>query len=252
MPQNPCLESVKGAISVKWGNLSLQGNSFRGPFPSLLFARLLRRSQQSNEIFRLNPLKLNTGWMFFPLNALCLFSFSLPLYTSVWRTDGWIVPCCRLMLLRRCSACLCTPRALLPMIFARQDTPLSVFVTQSDVHSTHLSPVPLSLPRPSLQAIKSTRRRQQWSPARDRSVSVVRQQVVSRQREPQSKRLRALALPCRSVNDPNVNAKPSQAEKARVCVCVQRSRRTFCYVPLKRLLRLSARDERCGTPGSRL
>lgn len=99
-------------------------------------------------------------------------------------------------------------------------TPLSVFVTQSDVHSMHLSPVPLSLPRPSLQAIKSTRRHQQWSPARDCGVSVVRQQVVSRQREPQSKRLRAPALPCHSVNDSNVNAKPSQAEKACVCVCV--------------------------------
>lgn len=41
----------------------------------------------------------------------------------------------------------------------KEETPLSVFVTQSDVHSMHLSPVPLSLPRPSLQAMKSTRRR---------------------------------------------------------------------------------------------
>lgn len=36
----------------------------------------------------------------------------------------------------------------------KAETPLSVFVTQSDVHSAHLSPFPLSLPQPSLQMQK--------------------------------------------------------------------------------------------------
>lgn len=71
-------------------------------------------------------------------------------------------------------------------------TPLSISVTQSDMHSVHLSPFPLSLPRPSLQMplnrlgdMPSTMR----PCTRDCGVSVVHQQVVRQQRDPQSKRL---------------------------------------------------------------
>lgn len=189
---------MKSTISVKWGNLSLQGNSFRGLSLSLLFARLLRRSAQSNEIFRFNPLKLKTECFFLTNCTPPLLMVTASLYVS--KADG-----CMDSFTIQINAAASTQSLSVPDASTatndlyKAGTPLSIFVTQSDMHSAHLSPFPLSLPQPSLQMPKPLNRLGDVTSTMepymlDCSVSVVRQQVVSRQREPQSKRFAGATL----------------------------------------------------------
>lgn len=115
---------------------------------------------------------------------------------------------------------------------------LSVFVTQSDMHSARLSPFPLSLPRPSLQMQKPFNRLGDVTSTMEPDAWLRHIRGAPAGGEPTKRD--PVEKGCRRYLVTQSTAPRTKAEKPSVYSA------RFCHVPLKRHLPLLARDERRG------